>query len=87
MQQIFAFHTALKDRYNAITTTADELGIDPPSSGGCVGKMVWVALALRRFATGENANRWCDKELIPTDECAARRVVPPGESGTEMLPR
>jgi hypothetical protein len=87
VQQILAFHAALEDRYNAITTTGDELGIDPPSSGGCAGKPIWVSLVPRQYGTGESANKWCDDQLIPIDECAARRVVPPSESGTALLLR
>lgn len=87
VQQILAFHVALQNRYQAITTTADELGVDPPTSGGCVGKVLWVALVSQQFATGESANAWCDRMGIDVDECLARKVVPPGEGGTEILSR
>jgi hypothetical protein len=84
--QILAFHLALEQRFEAVTTTAQELSVDRTASS-CAGLPIWVSLAPLPFTTAGEANSWCDAQGLPVDECGARYVVPQGTSGTRFVPR
>lgn len=80
IQEILGFQLALDQRYDAITIRDSDIG-----RGG--SPAMWVSLADQSFATGNAANRWCDDQGIPVNECYALRVVPAGEPGGRSKPR
>lgn len=83
-QQILALHTALGGRYDALTTTARDLGIHQTLGTTCASQALWVALVPQPFSSADQALAWCDYAGYPVAECAARKVVAPGRSGTKM---
>lgn len=34
----------------------------------------WVTVVARSFTTAEQANAWCDAQLLPADDCFAKRI-------------
>jgi hypothetical protein len=86
-QQILALHTALSERYSAVTTTAAALGVTSLLPSACSSRTLWVSLVPRRFSSGADALTWCDREAIPVGECGARFVMPAGVSGTRLMLR
>lgn len=83
-QQILAFHLSLSDRDGALLVTDRDVGVRTIYSG-CGGNPMWMAIVPKSFASATAANRWCDRNGYTLDECAARYVVPRGESGSEVV--
>jgi hypothetical protein len=80
--QIAAFHTALHDRFGALTARPTTVGIerDKGTRGGCAGLQVWMSLVPKSFADPASANAWCDANNVPVHECGARLVAPGDKS-------
>jgi hypothetical protein len=86
-QQILAMHTALRERYSAVTTTAADLGVRSLMPAPCSSRNLWVSLVPERFGTAAGALAWCDQQSIPVGECGARLVMPAGVPGTRLMLR
>jgi hypothetical protein len=84
VQQILALQTALVDRYDAVLTTGNDLGIEQRPGTICGSQMIWIALVPDTFYSPDGAHAWCQAAGYPKDECAARFVVPPGQDGTRL---
>jgi len=84
--QILALHVALSQRYGAVTTTPEILGIKR-SPSVCKGQPLWISLVPQRQPSAQRALQWCADAGFPVQECAARWVVPPGATGTRVVNR
>jgi hypothetical protein len=47
----------------------------------------WVTVVPYTYATGAEANAWCDRELIGPDDCFAKRLTHTGTSAGTTVPR
>ncbi|GAA1740318.1 hypothetical protein [Luedemannella helvata] len=81
LQQIVAFHISLHNRFGAVTLLPTQAGIprNQATSGPCAGETTWMSIVPQRFADADGANAWCDVNVPPVRECAARYVAGPGE--------
>lgn len=83
--QILAFHLAMQERYGVVTALWEDVSPRTPNYGFCDHpELMWHAFAKERFGSAAAANRWCDDQGFPVDECFARYLVAPGRLGTQF---
>ena len=85
-QQILGLHIVMRERYAAVTTTSTDLGVRSSSPPRCKGGTLWMLLVPTPFGTSYDALSWCSSSGFAPQECGARYVVGPGESGTVFKP-
>ena len=67
---IARFHEALIERYEDVLLTREQR-----TEGPCEGRDVWVSMVRGAYATQDEAQSWCDRQLLPERECLARQVT------------
>ena len=79
---VLAYHQAMRERFGPATVLVlptDVGGSTTPAA--CKGEPIWVSLWTEEsLPSAEAALAWCDEQLLPDGECAARLFAPNGES-------